>query len=124
MSKESSLKRDPGRGRPENINRHVGARIRQRRIMLGLTQQQLAELVGVTYQQAHKYEHGINRVAAGRLYKMTAPAGPVWRLAGSVGGFRRPSYSRPHGLARVLATDARGSRSRYCHEPHRAQRSG
>jgi DNA-binding XRE family transcriptional regulator len=77
MSKESSLKRDPGRGRPENINRHVGARIRQRRIMLGLTQQQLAELVGVTYQQAHKYEHGINRVAAGRLYKMTAPAGPV-----------------------------------------------
>jgi transcriptional regulator with XRE-family HTH domain len=68
MSKESSLKRDPGRGRPENINRHVGARIRQRRIMLGLTQQQLAELVGVTYQQAHKYEHGINRVAAGRLY--------------------------------------------------------
>ena len=33
--------------------------------MLGLTQQQLAELIGVTYQQAHKYERGINRVSAG-----------------------------------------------------------
>ena len=35
--------------------------------MLGLTQQQLAEMIGVTYQQAHKYERGINRVSAGRL---------------------------------------------------------
>ena len=35
--------------------------------MLGLTQQQLAELIGVTYQQEHKYERGINRVSAGRL---------------------------------------------------------
>ncbi len=38
--------------------------------MLGLTQQQLAELIGVTYQQAHKYERGINRVSAGRLYEI------------------------------------------------------
>lgn len=36
--------------------------------MLGLTQQQLADLIGVTYQQAHKYERGINRVSAGRLF--------------------------------------------------------
>lgn len=38
--------------------------------MLGLTQQQLAELIGVTYQQAHKYERGINRVSAGRLFEI------------------------------------------------------
>lgn len=38
--------------------------------MLGLTQQQLAELIGVTYQQTHKYERGINRVSAGRLYEL------------------------------------------------------
>ena len=50
------------------IDRHVGARIRERRILLGLTQQQLAELIGVTYQQAHKYERGVNRVSAGRLF--------------------------------------------------------
>jgi transcriptional regulator with XRE-family HTH domain len=41
----------------------------ERRIMLGLTQQQLAELIWVAYQQAHKYERGTNRMAAGRLYK-------------------------------------------------------
>ena len=38
--------------------------------MLGLTQQQLAEMIGVTYQQGHKYERGINRVSAGRLFEI------------------------------------------------------
>src|SRR5215470_12625154 len=56
--------------RTQDIDRHVGARIRERRIMLGLTQQQLADLIGVTYQQAHKYERGINRVSAGRLFEI------------------------------------------------------
>jgi transcriptional regulator with XRE-family HTH domain len=61
----------PKRGRSTAaIDDHVGGRIRERRIMLGLTQQQLAEMIGVTYQQAHKYEHGINRVSAGRLYEI------------------------------------------------------
>lgn len=49
---------------------HVGARIRERRVMLGLSQQQLAQLIGVTYQQAHKYERGLNRISAGRLYEI------------------------------------------------------
>ena len=57
------------------IERHVGLRIRQRRILLGLTQQQLAELIGVTYQQAHKYERGVNRIAAGRLYQIARVLG-------------------------------------------------
>ena len=62
----------PKRGRSTAaIDDHVGARIRERRIMLGLTQQQLAEMIGVTYQQAHKYERGINRVSAGRLYEVS-----------------------------------------------------
>jgi len=59
----------------QDVDRHVGARVRERRIMLGLTQQQLAELIGVTYQQAHKYEKGINRMAAGRLYKIAQVLG-------------------------------------------------
>jgi transcriptional regulator with XRE-family HTH domain len=54
----------------QNVDRYVGARIRERRIMLGLTQQQLADMIGVTYQQAHKYERGINRVSAGRLFEI------------------------------------------------------
>jgi len=53
--------------RLQDVDRHVGARLRERRILLGLTQQELAELIGVTYQQAHKYEKGTNRIAAGRL---------------------------------------------------------
>ena len=64
-----------GRPRSQDIDRQVGARMRQRRVMLGLTQQQLAELIGVTYQQAHKYEKGINRVAAGRLYGIAQALG-------------------------------------------------
>ena len=56
--------------RRPTIDDHVGGRIRERRIMLGLTQQQLAEMIGVTYQQAHKYERGINRVSAGRLFEI------------------------------------------------------
>ena len=56
-----------GRSRALDVDHYVSLRIRQRRIMLGLTQQRMAELIGVTYQQAHKYEKGINRIAAGRL---------------------------------------------------------
>ncbi|MCZ4281620.1 helix-turn-helix transcriptional regulator [Kiloniella laminariae] len=58
-----------------HIERHVGQRIRERRTMLGLTQQQLADLIGVTYQQAHKYERGINRVSAGRLFEIAQVLG-------------------------------------------------
>ena len=43
--------------------------------MMGLTQQQLADLIGVTYQQAHKYERGINRVSAGRLFEIARVLG-------------------------------------------------
>lgn len=59
----------PGpRPRAQEIDGHIGARLRQRRVMTGLTQQRMADLIGVTYQQAHKYESGANRIAAGRLY--------------------------------------------------------
>ncbi|MCS6877301.1 MAG: helix-turn-helix domain-containing protein [Geminicoccaceae bacterium] len=64
-----------GRSRALDIDHYVSMRIRQRRIMLGLTQQQMAELIGVTYQQAHKYETGINRISAGRLYQIAQALG-------------------------------------------------
>ena len=57
--------------RASDIDKHVGARIRERRIMMGLSQKQMADMIGVTYQQAHKYERGINRISAGRLYEIT-----------------------------------------------------
>jgi transcriptional regulator with XRE-family HTH domain len=72
---EDSAVIDPTSGRPSpratGADRHVGARIRERRIMLGLSQQQLAQMIGVTYQQAHKYERGLNRISAGRLYDIS-----------------------------------------------------
>ena len=56
--------------RATDVDRYVGMRIRERRVMLGLSQQQMADMIGVTYQQAHKYERGINRISAGRLYEI------------------------------------------------------
>lgn len=52
------------------IERDIGQRIAARRVALGLTQQQLAEAVGVSFQQIHKYERGINRVSAARLWQI------------------------------------------------------
>ncbi|MEO1000964.1 MAG: helix-turn-helix transcriptional regulator [Pseudomonadota bacterium] len=50
------------------VDVHVGLRIRQRRWMAGLTQQQLGEMVGIKFQQVQKYETGVNRVSASRLW--------------------------------------------------------
>jgi transcriptional regulator with XRE-family HTH domain len=50
------------------IDQHLGRRLRQRRRTLGLTQQQIAEAVGVRFQQIQKYECGANRISAARLW--------------------------------------------------------
>jgi transcriptional regulator with XRE-family HTH domain len=64
------MKRASGRHPLDDTDRHVSARMRERRIMLGLTQHQMAQLIGVSYSQAYKYESGANRVSAGRLYRI------------------------------------------------------
>lgn len=66
----SSARSDQPANRATDTDRHVGARIRERRVRLGLSQQQMADMIGVTYQQAHKYERGINRISAGRLFEI------------------------------------------------------
>ena len=53
---------------PHKVDVHVGQRIRQRRWLTGMTQQRLAELVGIKFQQIQKYETGANRVSASRLW--------------------------------------------------------
>lgn len=50
------------------VDVHVGKRIRQRRWLIGMTQQKLADLVGIKFQQIQKYETGANRVSASRLF--------------------------------------------------------
>ncbi len=54
------------------VDVHVGKRIRHRRWMIGTTQQQLAEKVGIKFQQIQKYETGMNRVSASRLWDIAA----------------------------------------------------
>ena len=65
--KRSSRGRTPT-GQPNPIDVHVGNRIRLRRTLLGLSQEKLASLLGLTFQQVQKYERGMNRVGASRLW--------------------------------------------------------
>jgi len=65
-------------GRANPIDAHVGNRLRQRRALLGLSQDKLARSLGLTFQQIQKYERGANRISAGRLYQLaTALEVPV-----------------------------------------------
>lgn len=82
-----------GRLKIDDEDRKVGARIKQARIMRGLTQQQVAEAVGVTYQQAYKYEAGINRVACGVLVRIARclDQDPGWFFQEAISISARPS---------------------------------
>jgi transcriptional regulator with XRE-family HTH domain len=62
-------------GRTKRIDAHVGERIRLRRTELGLTQEQLATALDVSYQQIQKYETGANRVSAGRILEIARKLG-------------------------------------------------
>lgn len=65
MAKELDLERSPN-----PIDRHVGLRIRLRRKELGVSQEKLADQIGLTFQQVQKYERAANRVSASKLYEM------------------------------------------------------
>lgn len=60
---------------PNPIDAHVGSRIRLRRAILGLSQEKLAEELGITFQQVQKYERGLNRVGASRLWHLARVLG-------------------------------------------------
>lgn len=58
--------------RPNPVDLHVGSRVRMRRKLMGVSQEQLAESLGLTFQQVQKYERGANRVSASKLYEIAA----------------------------------------------------
>ena len=67
-------KSKPRRGRGPGISPidvHVGARLRQRRTLLGMTQTNLGDTIGVSFQQMQKYERGVNRISASRLFALS-----------------------------------------------------
>ena len=71
---ESQQSRRPGRPKvetPNPVDVRVGARLRLRRNMLGLSQEKLGEAIGLTFQQVQKYERGANRIGASRLHELS-----------------------------------------------------
>jgi transcriptional regulator with XRE-family HTH domain len=70
VSDEASARGDK-EGRPSPIDVHVGSRIRLRRTLLGMSQERLGEALGLTFQQIQKYERGVNRVGASRLFDLS-----------------------------------------------------
>jgi len=61
----------PKSGKPNPIDIHVGARVRLRRTLLGMSQEKLGEAIGLTFQQVQKYERGANRIGASRLFDLS-----------------------------------------------------
>jgi transcriptional regulator with XRE-family HTH domain len=57
--------------RPRPVDAHVGARVRLRRTMMGMSQEKLGEALRLTFQQVQKYERGTNRISASRLWELT-----------------------------------------------------
>jgi transcriptional regulator with XRE-family HTH domain len=56
---------------PNPVDQHVGSRVRMRRVLLGMSQEKLAEALGLTFQQVQKYEKGTNRIGASRLQEIS-----------------------------------------------------
>ena len=56
---------------PNPVDRHVGSRVRMRRVLVGLSQEKLGESLGLTFQQVQKYEKGTNRIGASRLQQIS-----------------------------------------------------
>jgi transcriptional regulator with XRE-family HTH domain len=93
------MSKPQGNRRSGRIDGHVAARIRERRIVLGLTQRQLAKLIGVSNQQAQKYELGINRISAGRLFEIACILDvPISYFYEGIGSKRRRQVA-PHQRA-------------------------
>ena len=82
---------------PNPVDLHVGARIRLRRRMQGVSQEKLADALGLTFQQVQKYERGANRVSASKLYEIAAALrAPV---AYFFDGLADPTGPEPQGEA-------------------------
>lgn len=107
--KKSSRGRTPT-GQPNPIDVHVGNRIRLRRTLLGLSQEKLASLLGLTFQQVQKYERGMNRVGASRLWDigkvLEVPVGFFYEdMDKSVANQSPRMFSLPDSAPECLAED-------------------
>ena len=89
---------------PNPIDVHVGDRIRSRRVLLGLSQGDLGAVLGLTFQQVQKYERGLNRVAASRLFELSCVLGvPISFFFDDLPGSERRPADRSDGLLEPVA---------------------
>lgn len=107
MPRENALEEtetdERGSRRANPIDVHVGGRVRLRRMLLGMSQEKLGEHLGLTFQQIQKYEKGINRIGASRLFDLSQVLGvpvqffyeelAVGGADGAVGFGERPAES-------------------------------
>tara|TARA_R110000787_G_scaffold58252_4_gene132934 strand:+ start:702 stop:1163 length:462 start_codon:yes stop_codon:yes gene_type:complete len=97
------------RGGPEAVDVHVGSRVRQRRTMLGMSQEKLGEALGLTFQQVQKYERGANRIGASRLHHISEVLDiPISYFFEELS----PSYSKTRGKKGLAEAQAE-----YDHDP-------
>ncbi len=98
MPSDEPLDRMAREPRPSPIDVHVGTRVRLRRTLLGMSQEKLGEALGLTFQQVQKYERGVNRIGASRLFDLArvldVPIGFFFddmpdAVGGSMNGIRR-----------------------------------
>jgi transcriptional regulator with XRE-family HTH domain len=94
---------------PNPIDRHVGSRVRIRRVLLGLSQEKLGDALGLTFQQIQKYEKGINRIGASRLQQIsrTLDVPPAYFFEGA------PSFDSIASGERSPASVAEESKTDY-----------
>jgi transcriptional regulator with XRE-family HTH domain len=89
-----------GSRRPNPIDTHVGSRVRFRRMLLGMSQEKLGERLGLTFQQIQKYEKGINRIGASRLFDLAHVLGvPVQFFYDDAPTADHPRSLMPAGFA-------------------------
>src|SRR5713101_5899029 len=93
---------------PNPIDKHVGSRVRMRRMMLAMSQEKLGDALGLTFQQVQKYEKGTNRIGASRLQQIShilqVPVAFFFEGAPSVPGIPQATAPSPAYVADFLAT--------------------
>jgi transcriptional regulator with XRE-family HTH domain len=92
---------------PNEVDQHVGRRLRMRRLMLGMSQEKLADQLHLTFQQVQKYEKGVNRISASRLQEISrilqVPVPFFFEGAPGTGGAKGPP-PMPTYVSEFLAT--------------------
>jgi transcriptional regulator with XRE-family HTH domain len=107
---EEEMPQDRGTKKPRPMDAYVGSRIRLRRNLLGISQTELGDRIGVTFQQVQKYEKGVNRIGTSRLIQIceVLQTMPEWLFEGAPGPKTKPSAAAREmdaALAAFMADD-------------------